>query len=79
MRKSQHTREYRRLIQALRQAREDAGLTQETVAVRLGTYASFISKIESCERRVDVVELKVFCDFYRVDLVEFLRKAGLVA
>lgn len=78
MRKSQHTREYRRLVQVLRKVREDAGLTQEEVATRMGTYASFISKIESCERRIDVLELKIFCEMYRVGLVDFLRQAGIV-
>jgi transcriptional regulator with XRE-family HTH domain len=76
MRKSQHTREYKRLITALRQAREQAGLTQGEVADRLGTYASFVSKCESGERRLDVVELATLCRLYRIDLLEFLRSAG---
>ena len=57
MQKSQHRREYRRLIQALRRAREQAGLTQEEVAGQLGTYASFVSKCEAGERRIDVLQL----------------------
>lgn len=77
MRKSQHTREYKRLIKALREARERAGLTQEQVAARLDTYASFVSKCESGERRIDVVELAAFCDVYEVALADFLRDAGL--
>jgi transcriptional regulator with XRE-family HTH domain len=78
MRKSPHTREYQRLIRELRQVREESGVTQEEAATRLGTYASFISKVESCERRIDVLELKIFCELYRIDLVEFLRRAGVV-
>jgi transcriptional regulator with XRE-family HTH domain len=77
MRKSQHTREYRRLIAALRAAREKAGLTQDQVADRLDTYASFVSKCESGERRLDVVELATLCRLYGIDLLEFLRSAGL--
>jgi transcriptional regulator with XRE-family HTH domain len=77
MRKSQHTREYRRLLQALREARVKAGLTQGQVARRLGTYASFASKVESGERRLDVVELAALCRLYKLDLVDFLRAAGL--
>jgi transcriptional regulator with XRE-family HTH domain len=76
MRKSQHTREYKRLITALRAAREKAGLTQDEVAGRLGTYASFISKCESGERRLDVVELATRCRLYGTDLLDFLRSAG---
>jgi transcriptional regulator with XRE-family HTH domain len=76
--KSQHTEQYRRLLEALRKAREDAGLTQEQVAEQLDLYASFVSKIESGERRLDVVELAAFCKVYQVGLVDLLRQAGLV-
>jgi len=77
MDKSQHTTRYRRLIAALRQAREKSGFTQEEVAARLKTYASFVSKCESGERRVDVVELAALLKIYEVDLAEFLRSVGL--
>lgn len=76
MDKSQHTRAYRRLVAALRRAREQAGFTQEEVAVRLGVYASYVSKCESGERRIDVVELAAFCRVYEVSLADFLRSAG---
>ncbi len=55
----------------------DAALTQGEVATRLKTYASFVSKCESGERRIDVVELAAFCKVYGVDLVAFLEGAGL--
>ncbi len=77
MQKSQHTAEYRRLVEALRRARERAGLTQEQVAQRLELYASFVSKCESGERRLDVVELAAFCRLYGVDIADLLREAGL--
>lgn len=76
MEKSQHTRAYRRLIQALRKAREKAGLTQLDVARKLDVYASFVSKCESGERRIDVVELAAFCRIYGTDLITFLRSLG---
>ncbi|MCE9562465.1 MAG: helix-turn-helix transcriptional regulator [Planctomycetes bacterium] len=77
MKKSQHTSEYKRLTDALRQAREIAGLTQADVAKKLRVYASFVSKVESGERRIDVIELKQFCRAYGLELVAFLRSAGL--
>jgi transcriptional regulator with XRE-family HTH domain len=77
MQKTQHTRKYERLLGALRRARKDAGLTQLEVAERLGVYASYVSKCESGERRVDVVELAEFCEAYGVSLVELLKAAGL--
>jgi transcriptional regulator with XRE-family HTH domain len=77
MQKSQHTRQYDRLLAALRRARHDAALTQGEVAARLKTYASYVSKCESGERRIDVVELAAFCRVYGVELVAFLEGAGL--
>jgi len=77
MQKSQHTRKYERLLGALRRARTDAGLTQLDVAERLGTYASYVSKCESGERRIDVVELAEFCRVYGVELTVILERAGL--
>jgi len=77
MKKSQHTSEYGRLTDALRRARETAGLTQADVAKKLRVYASFVSKVESGERRIDVIELKQFCRAYGLELVAFLRSAGL--
>ena len=77
MQKSQHTRKYDRLLDALRRARRDAGLTQLDVAARLGAYASYVSKCESGERRLDVVELAEFCRVYGVPLVELLKAAGI--
>ncbi|CAM3527130.1 Helix-turn-helix transcriptional regulator [Tsukamurella ocularis] len=58
MEKSIHTAEYQRLCALLRQLRIDAGLTQVQVAERLGEPQSFVSKYESGERRLDVIELK---------------------
>jgi transcriptional regulator with XRE-family HTH domain len=77
MQKSQHTKQYERLLKALRRAREAAGLTQLDVAERLGAYASYVSKCESGERRIDVVELAEFCRLYDVKLVTILNSAGL--
>jgi transcriptional regulator with XRE-family HTH domain len=52
-------------------------MTQKDVAEKLSTYASFVSKIESGERRIDVVELSTLCRVYGVDFVNFLRSVGL--
>lgn len=77
MGKSQHSRRYRQVLKALRDARKRAGLTQLDVARKLGTYASFVSKCESGERRIDVVELADFCRLYGISLMAFLRPLGL--
>jgi hypothetical protein len=43
----------------------------------MGVYASYVSKCESGERRVDVVELAQFCRAYGITLIDFLRDARL--
>ena len=42
--------------EAIKKARKEAGLTQVILAGRLGRPQSFVSKYESGERRLDVVE-----------------------
>jgi transcriptional regulator with XRE-family HTH domain len=59
----------------LRSARLDAGLSQAQTARRLGKQQSFISKCESGERRVDVVELRRFARVYRVPFSYFFGNA----
>ena len=71
------TRKHIRTIAPLCQARKDAGLTQVQVAKAFGTHASFVSKCESGERRIDVVELADFCRLYNVKPSVILKAAGL--
>jgi len=77
MPKSQHTPRYAHLLVTLRAARKQAGLTQADVAKHFRTHPSFVSKIESGERRIDVVELADFCHLYGIRLTVFLKRAGL--
>jgi transcriptional regulator with XRE-family HTH domain len=62
---------YEDFLVRLRSARHDAGLTQEQVARQLGKPQSFVSKIESGERRVDVMELGILARLYGKDLAYF--------
>lgn len=77
MKKSRHSKRYQRLLIALRSARKEAGLTQKDAAAKFGAHASFISKCESGERRIDVVELVDFCRLYRTSLAELLARAEI--
>lgn len=70
--RSLHSTRYRRFLKRLRQARQQAGLTQIEVARALRRPQSFVSKCESGERRVDVVELEEFARLYRKTLSFFL-------
>ena len=52
-------------------------MTQTEVAKKFGAHASFVSKCETGERRIDVVELAEFCRLYGVTVSELLSNAGL--
>lgn len=69
---SLHSPRYRQFLRRLRQARSEAGLTQAGVARALRKPQSFVSKCESGERRVDVIELEDFARLYRKPLTFFL-------
>lgn len=62
---------YRAFLKKLKQARADAELTQVQASKALGKPQSYVSKCESGERRVDVVELKQFAKIYRKPLTYF--------
>jgi transcriptional regulator with XRE-family HTH domain len=63
-----------RLLDLLREERERAGLTQVQLAKKLGVPQSFVSKVESGERRVDLVELQAICEALGISLGKFVRK-----
>jgi transcriptional regulator with XRE-family HTH domain len=60
MEKSTHTTEYSALRAELRDARKAATLSQRELAARLKVPHSWVAKVESGERRIDLVE---FCWF----------------
>jgi transcriptional regulator with XRE-family HTH domain len=55
---------YRRLLERLRSARRESALSQAEVAAAFGKPQSFVSKCESGERRIDVLELDRFAQLY---------------
>ena len=59
---------YDRLQKALIEARQSANLTQAEVSVRLNKPQSFVSKYESGERRLDIIELLEICSILSVDI-----------
>ena len=54
MQKSRHSEQYEQFLAALREARKAAGLTQTEVVQTFSAHASFVSKCESGERRVEL-------------------------
>ena len=77
MKESRHSGKYAQLLEVLRQTRKNAGLTQTEVGLKFGTHASFVSKVESGERRIDVIELAAFCRIYVTALFELLEQVGI--
>jgi len=63
-----------RLQALLRRLRTQAGIRQADVAKKLGQPQSFVSKYESGERRLDVLELRQVCQAIGMPLDEFARR-----
>jgi transcriptional regulator with XRE-family HTH domain len=74
MLKSTHTPAQKLLCKSLKAAREEAGLTQKELADRLSEPQSFVSRFESGERRLDVVEYIHVSRALEIDPVALLRK-----
>lgn len=72
MKKSIYSTEQSVVVEKLVTARKKAGLTQTDVANELGRTQSFLAKIESGQRRVDVVLLKELARIYKVSVSEFI-------
>lgn len=75
--KSIYSEEYKSVIDALVAERKLAGITQSQLASKLGKPQSFVSKIESRERRLDIVEFFHICRAMGTDGVEILQAAGV--
>ena len=72
MDKSIYNNEYRNLINKLRELRKKKQLTQAQLAAKIGVDQTLISKIETCERRIDVIELKNICSALNEPFVDFI-------
>lgn len=73
MSKTIYSKEHKYMVKQLKKARKMANLSQEEVAKLLGKTQSYISKIESGQRKVDVVQLKEFANIYKKDITYFVK------
>lgn len=62
---------YTHLAHRLKAAREAAGLTQQQAASALNRSQSYLTKCETGEKRIDVIEVLVFADLYQRDIAFF--------
>ncbi|MBU2578254.1 helix-turn-helix transcriptional regulator [Patescibacteria group bacterium] len=73
MSKAIYSQEHKNLIGKLRSARLSAGLDQKTAAKMLNKSQSYISKMESSQRRIDLVQLKELAGIYGKSVEFFIR------
>ena len=65
-----------RLVSLLREMRIEAGLTQVDLAARIEKDQAYVSRYESGQRRLDVLEVREICQVVGVTLQEFVKRLG---
>ncbi|MBT8524227.1 helix-turn-helix transcriptional regulator [Polynucleobacter paneuropaeus] len=65
---------YELLRSELKKARVESGILQKDLAKTLRKPQSYISKIESGERNLDVIEFIQYCEGLGIDPTKWLRK-----
>lgn len=73
MSKAIYSKDHKHIVEQLKKARQEAGLEQEQVAKILKKTQSYISKIESGQRRIDIITLKELAKTYKKDINFFLK------
>mgnify|MGYP000969860373 CR=1 FL=1 len=73
MDKAIYTKDHKNMVSQLKKARLEAGFDQKEVAKILGKTQSYISKVESGQRRIDIIQLKAFAKVYKKDLDFFVK------
>ncbi|MGR9251230.1 helix-turn-helix domain-containing protein [Rhizobium leguminosarum] len=68
------TERHRALIALLIEKREASGLTQTELADKLGEYQSFVARLESGQRRVDVIEFLELARILNFDPLDALGR-----
>ena len=55
-----YSKDHKQLIEKLKKVRVEIGLDQSEVAKQIGKTQSYVSKVESGQRRIDIIQLKEF-------------------
>ncbi len=74
MNKGKHKRRRRLLGDILRAERESQGISQDELAEKLGVSQAVISKTESGNRNIDVLQLMEYCDVLGISFFELAFK-----
>ncbi len=62
------------MMAVLVEIRENAGVTQRELARRLGRAHSYVGRIETGDRRLDLPEFIEWCEQLKADPLEVLRR-----
>jgi len=73
MTSSVFTKKYEIFRELLIQSRKNSGVTQQRLAEVLGKPQSYVSKYESGERRLDLVEFIDIADALKIDKCFFIK------
>ena len=74
MQKSRQSPESKVLLEMLNQLRSSSGIRQIDLANKLDVHQSFVSKYESGERRLDLIELRRICNVLETNVVDFVTE-----
>jgi transcriptional regulator with XRE-family HTH domain len=74
VKKNIYTKQQSQLKTLLRELRAEAELTQTELAARIEKDQTFVSKYESGERRLDVLEIREICLALGLTFEEFARR-----
>jgi transcriptional regulator with XRE-family HTH domain len=72
MTKSLYDPQYIEMIAQIRALREEKGISQAKLGSRIGKDQSFISRIEMCDRRIDLIEALRICEALEIRLEEII-------
>ena len=68
-----YSKDHQYAVDAIKKARLEAGFDQVRVAKLLGRTQSYVSKVESGQRRIDIVQLKTFAKIYKKPVSYFFK------
>lgn len=74
LRLSIHSNEHLWLRELFLNRRKELGLSQRALANKLGLIFSFISKVETGDRRLDIFEFMAYCKGLDLDPIEVLQE-----
>lgn len=78
LRLSVHSPEYIWLRHFFLQKRNELGLSQRALSTKLGVENSFVGKVETGDRRLDVFEFISYCEALEIDAAKLIEEINHV-